>query len=252
VALERLTPTKTASAIARARADEAHLPEEQRLFDDPFARHFDDIHADVQEVFDTIPFFREQIRLRTRYLDDCVRAALTAGTRQIVLLGAGFDMRAARMPEIADAGAVVVEVDHAEQLAAKRQRLSEVGLELPAPVRHAPADLMGEPAALEGALRSAGIGGAPVLWVAEGLFGYLSGDALARMAEVAARLSAPGSLLVGNYFIGAFTLPTLVELIGPTGWTVEAGPGFDALHRSHIGPDVPPGSEAFQFLRATR
>src|SRR5919204_6404377 len=82
----------TAAAVARVREEEGLRPPGQRLFEDPFARLFRG-DADAEEVtarFFTVPFFREGIRLRTRFIDDVVRDALGAGLRQVVLLGAGL------------------------------------------------------------------------------------------------------------------------------------------------------------------
>jgi O-methyltransferase involved in polyketide biosynthesis len=50
------------------------------------------------------------MQVRTRLLDDAVRNFIDAGGRQLVLLGAGFDCRALRMPELDCAQ--VFEVDH--------------------------------------------------------------------------------------------------------------------------------------------
>ncbi|RJQ80018.1 SAM-dependent methyltransferase [Pseudonocardiaceae bacterium YIM PH 21723] len=58
---------------------------------------------------------------RTKYMDDVLRAELAAGTTQVVLLGAGFDTRAYRMPELT--GANVFEVDHPVTAARKQARL---------------------------------------------------------------------------------------------------------------------------------
>ncbi|HEY2370442.1 MAG TPA: class I SAM-dependent methyltransferase [Polyangiaceae bacterium] len=47
------------------------------------------------------PVLRDGVRLRTRYIDDALREAVKGGFDQFVLLGAGFDARALRMPELA-------------------------------------------------------------------------------------------------------------------------------------------------------
>lgn len=60
--------------------------------------------------------------LRTRYLDDCVVRALQAGMRQVVILGAGLDTRAARL---AGEGVSFFEVDQPASQADKRERLSK-------------------------------------------------------------------------------------------------------------------------------
>ena len=59
--------------------------------------------------------------LRTRYLDDCVVRALDRGIRQVVILGAGLDTRAARLGRD---GARFFEVDQPASQADKRVRLS--------------------------------------------------------------------------------------------------------------------------------
>ena len=50
--------------------------------------------------FLALPFLPELVRIRTRFIDDFVRDGLAAVPRQIVLLGAGFDPRALRLPEV--------------------------------------------------------------------------------------------------------------------------------------------------------
>jgi methyltransferase (TIGR00027 family) len=63
------------------------------------------------------------VALRTRFIDDCVRRALSAGVRQVVVLGAGLDTRAARL---AGEGARFFEVDQPASQAEKRERLSKL------------------------------------------------------------------------------------------------------------------------------
>ncbi len=61
---------------------------------------------------------------RTRFIDDVVRAEVAAGTRQIVILGAGYDSRAHRLSELATVR--VYEVDRADTQAEKQRRLELV------------------------------------------------------------------------------------------------------------------------------
>ena len=53
-----------------------------------------------------------------------------AGGRQVVLLGAGYDTRALRLPELADA--TVLEVDHPATQGRKRSVLAKLGADSPA------------------------------------------------------------------------------------------------------------------------
>lgn len=61
------------------------------------------------------------IALRTRALDDLLNTALDRGIEQVVILGAGLDMRAARL---ARAGVRFFEVDHPHTQADKLRRLA--------------------------------------------------------------------------------------------------------------------------------
>ena len=71
--------------------------------------------AKVIEQFDIIP-------LRVAKVDAELGAAIEGGCRQLVLLGAGLDTRAYRMPSLA--GIPVYEVDHPATQAYKRRKAS--------------------------------------------------------------------------------------------------------------------------------
>jgi methyltransferase (TIGR00027 family) len=60
---------------------------------------------------------------RTAFIDEALVAALRRKTHQIVILGAGYDTRALRIPGIETA--MVYEVDHPDTQAFKRARLGE-------------------------------------------------------------------------------------------------------------------------------
>jgi O-methyltransferase involved in polyketide biosynthesis len=117
----------TAFSIAVVRAEEGQRPRAERLFDDPYARLFaaagEHVKDNTQRFLD-LPFFRDGVRLRTRFIDDAVRDGLVAGLEQIVILGAGFDARGLRMGDIDGRRVRLYEVDTAEQLARKRTVLS--------------------------------------------------------------------------------------------------------------------------------
>jgi methyltransferase (TIGR00027 family) len=247
-----MTPMQTAAPIASVRAAEGERPESERLFVDPYAHLFADAAPEVMQLFLGIPFFEEHIRLRTRFIDDAVRRALRAGMKEVILIGAGFDCRALRMPEIASAGARVIEVDHEGQLAEKRRRLAAARVAIPAHVVHAPADLQidGE---LERALAGAGVpSNVRAAWVCEGLFGYLSYDDLRTLALTAGRLSGPGSMLVANYNGGVLRSELVSDAFTAAGWRDEPTPTFADLHLSHLGKAPPSGSEAFVLFEAVR
>jgi methyltransferase (TIGR00027 family) len=125
-------------------------------------------------------------KVRTRFYDEFF---LEAGITQVVILAAGLDSRAYRLPW--PAGTVVYEVDRPRVLEFKTRTLAELGAEPTAGRRVVAADLRGD---WPGALRAAGFDPArPTAWSAEGLLGYLPPDAQDRLLDTVTELSAPGS-----------------------------------------------------------
>ncbi len=129
---------------------------------------------------------------RTVAIDDAVREH---GAPQVVVLGAGLDARAWRMPELA--GAVVFEVDHPASQRDKQRRLGGTRPTAGRVVVVA-VDLEHDP--LAPALEAAGFDpGLETTWVWEGVVPYLTADAVAETVRRLAELSASGSMLVVNY-----------------------------------------------------
>ena len=129
---------------------------------------------------------------RTITIDEAIRDH-AAG--QLVVLGAGLDARAWRMPDLGDT--TVFEVDHP---ASQREKLRRVGGLAPTARRVVPVavDLARE--RLGPALESAGLDRQAVTtWVWEGVVPYLTGDEVRATVAQVAELCAPGSRLVVNY-----------------------------------------------------
>ena len=134
-------PSRTAEHMALFRALESSRPKD-RLFEDPFAELFlrppfrflllvsraGRLRALVNHSIDVAgPGARSSAIARTRFIDDAVRSALDDGVQQIVILGAGFDCRAYRMPGMERIR--VFEVDHPDTLARKQRRLAGTDVE---------------------------------------------------------------------------------------------------------------------------
>ena len=136
---------------------------------------------------------------RTIAIDEAIRDH-AAG--QVVLLGAGLDARAYRMPELA--ATTVFEVDHPASQLDKLRRVGAIATIAERLVSVA-VDLTSE--RLAGPLDAAGFDREAVsTWVWEGVVPYLSAaDVRATVAQLA-ELTAPGSRLVINY--QARSLPT--------------------------------------------
>ncbi|MFH8340846.1 class I SAM-dependent methyltransferase [Streptomyces sp. AM6-12] len=138
----------------------------------------------------------EVVVARTVAIDEALRAH-PAG--QLVILGAGLDTRAWRLPELARTD--VWEVDHPASQRDKRARLTEAGPGLPATarsVRFTPVDFAAGD--LGAALAAAGHDpSAPTTWLWEGVVPYLTRDQVRATLTALTARTAPGSALVVNY-----------------------------------------------------
>jgi methyltransferase (TIGR00027 family) len=160
--------------------------------------------------------------LRTSAIDAAVAAAVAGGATQLIILGAGYDGRAWRMPELA--GVRVFEVDHPATQGSKRAHLSELP---PAQGVVSFVSIDFERESLDAVLERAGHDrSAPTCWIWEGVVMYLTRDAMrATLADVARR-SAPGSTLIVNYHSAhrRFVARMVLWLIGEpqiSAWTPE-------------------------------
>ena len=228
-----LTVADTAYSIAVIRAEESERPAAERLFEDPYAPLFAAAGAHAGEGtarFLSLPFFRDGVRLRTRFIDDAVREGLHAGLDQVVLLGAGFDCRGMRLPEIAARGASVFEVDLAEQLDAKRALLAAAGVTVPPSLAYVPCDFaadFGE--ALTAAMVESGFrAGVGALFVWEGVIGYIDDVAIDRSLAFMVRAGGPGTRLVVT------AGQSVLDRARRVGFTATEEHGCDALWRRYL------------------
>lgn len=115
----------TAFFIAGIREKEKH--QERPLFEDPYAEFFvtDEVREQVRKVFAVLPDGMELVRYRSFLFDDIVRREIGNGMQQIVVLGAGFDMRPMMFQTD---GVRFCDVDQPAVLAFKRKVLESRGL----------------------------------------------------------------------------------------------------------------------------
>jgi len=137
------------------------------------------------------------MQVRTRVIDDAVRAFAAAGGHQIVVLGAGYDCRALRLPELA--AAQVYEIDHPSTQGHKRSVLERLGVTSPA--RYLAWDFETRPMDdLPAALADAGHDpSALTLTIWEGVTVYLTEGAIDASLQAIASWSAPHSTLAMTY-----------------------------------------------------
>jgi len=241
------SPSRTAAFVAAARQLGQLLPESARLADDPYggafaspaiARWFDK-NTDQLRLLAEVPGLRQWIlymQVRTRVIDDALREFTAGGGRQLVILGAGYDCRALRLPELADVR--VLEVDHPATQARKRSVLDQLGA-------RSHADYVTwdfEARAMEDLpdiLDEAGLDlGKPTFTIWEGVTMYLTEPAIDASLRAIRAWSAQGSRLALTYFAkGRIEKPTLltramaavVATFGEPwkfGWTPTELPGY--------------------------
>lgn len=182
----------TALSVAAIRAEETARPD--RLFADPLAAAFvaaSGWSASRPPGDRRAIVLRAWVVARTVFLDELLASACRDGRRQVVLLGAGLDVRAFRLPW--PPGVRWFELDTADVLDHKDLVLAEQAAVAGCariPVR---CDLRTD---WPGALLAAGFEpGQPTVWVAEGVLAYLPQEQVEGVLADLTALSAPGSRL---------------------------------------------------------
>jgi methyltransferase (TIGR00027 family) len=184
--------------MAFFRALESMRHTDERLFHDPFAACFlrpglrkavycsknPSVRAVINWYVDTrMPGARTSAIARTRLIDDRLREALGTGIKQVVILGAGYDCRFLRLPELSEAA--VYEVDHRETLRSKRDCLDRIAPSASSFVRYVEIDFNHED--LSDTLNDAGFDRArPTVFLWEGVTNYLTDEAVDRVLDVIA------------------------------------------------------------------
>ncbi len=189
----------TATMVAAQRV----LANREGLIDDPFAEPFVravgldfftkalDGEVELEELDPRFSMQRaaEGMAVRTRHFDRLFTDAAAAGVRQAVILAAGLDARAYRLPWLD--GTVVYEVDQPEVIDFKSRTLADLGAQPTADRRTVAIDLREDwPAALR---RNGFDDSQPTAWIAEGLLIYLPPEAQDLLFDRINELSAPGS-----------------------------------------------------------
>lgn len=219
--------------------------EEKELFEDPFARHFRSTDPEVVAAtkrYLELPLFKEGIRLRTRYIDDALKDALKAGISQVVILGAGFDMRAARMKECQKKGVTVFEVDLPAQLERKKKLLEAGGVEPLKNVASVGLDFNVDSAETwESKLVEAGfkVGkGAVFIW--EGVIGYIDDDMIEKSLRFMAKAGGKNTRVIFTSGQDAFDPDTTEERLKRFGFSACEELGLDDAWRYYLNSEPPP------------
>ena len=202
-------PSKTAQFMAAFRALESTYPRERRLFEDPLALRFLSpalrivayasniacVRQGVVKLLDSVwTGARASGVARTRLIDDFLRRGIEDGCAQAVILGAGYDSRAYRMPELK--GLKIFEVDHPSTLRLKKEKMRKASCGC-GHVSYVEIDFLRQP--LAQVLGAAGFDGTlPAFFIWEGVTNYLSETAVRQTLRCIGSL-APGTLLAFTY-----------------------------------------------------
>ncbi len=207
--------SSTAYGAAFLRAVENLLPEDIRLFDDPYSEKIMPpifklfvIIMRPPKIWSFLMNMREKstpgvvggIICRTRYIDDVLKNAIKEGFEAVVNLGAGMDTRVFRIPGIENVK--YFELDFPEVLKAKRAYINKKIGELPANVSLVPVDFNRQELGEE--LKKAGYTlSSKTFFIWEGVTQYISREAIDNTLKYVAR-AATGSRIVFTYVLESF------------------------------------------------
>lgn len=247
----------TALGVAWARARESSS--EQPLFTDPHAQQFIDAAAErgwsppARAMADRVARIGDYAAVRTKWFDEFFIAAGANGVEQAVILAAGLDARAWRLPWTSTTR--VYELDQPQVLAFKADTLRKHGVEAAARYTAVAIDLRQD---WPKALRDNGFDTSePTAWSAEGLLSYLPSPGQDLLFERVHKLSAPGSRFavdvgepqgsdVSDLYIEDRS--DVADWLANHGWRTSVTPAVNLLEHYHR--DVPDAMPRTEFVSA--
>lgn len=266
----------TATLVALYRAIESSRPAPERLFQDPLAPAFLGWRFRWALRLSRLPVIgnalswslidghwagpRGTVAVRTRYIDDVLGNALRDGMDQVVILGAGFDFRAYRLPGMDRAR--VFEVDHPATQARKKAVVTRRLGALPAHVTLVPTDFTTH--SLEAVMPAAGYRrGVRTFFICEGVTHYLSASAVDALFDFVGGSAAASSQMVFTSihrgmlegavaFTGAANTLATVQRAGEPytfGFDPAELPRHLAAHHLRLVEDVGPATYRDRYLR---
>jgi methyltransferase (TIGR00027 family) len=197
--------SKSAAGVALLRAVEAQKPEAQRICYDPYAGAFiPGIGYAISKWVVSSGLYERMapgatafVALRERAIDDFLKACLIAGLDQVVILGAGFDTRAYRIPGMARTR--VFEIDAPATQTVKLERLKTVIDPLPKNITFLPVDFNTQ--TLEVRLPANGYNEqAKSLFIWQGVTYFLTAQGVDSTLAFIANHAGPGSAVIFDYF----------------------------------------------------
>ena len=207
--------SSTGYVPAVIRAMENLLPEDKRLFEDPYSEKFLSpfykffvILMRSPKILNFLIKIREKLTpgviggliCRTRYIDDVLNNAIKKGVGTVVNLGAGMDTRAFRIPGIENIP--YFELDFPELQKVKKSYIDKKIGELPSNVSLVPVDFNSQDLGEE--LKKAGYDlSSKTLFMWEGVTQYISKEAIDNTLKYVTQ-APTGSRIVFTYVLKSF------------------------------------------------
>jgi methyltransferase (TIGR00027 family) len=201
----------TAMGIAIVRGIESEKPEGERICYDPYARLFvNPFLYQFVRFFDKLGYSEIKgpgvmgfLAVRDRHIDEFLKAQITQGIDQVVILGAGLDSRAYRFDEMKRIK--VFEVDHPASQQTKIERLQKIFGSIPSHVTYVSIDFNTE--TLANRLTANGYDEKlKTCFIWQGVTQYLTPSAVDDTLSFIAHHSSAGSSVIFDYMY-----PTLLD-----------------------------------------
>lgn len=220
-----VVPRALADAAARASETSSELP----LFTDPYARLFLDA-AGTHKSAETPKNQRSLVdyaAARTKWFDDYFLSSSSSGVSQVVILAAGLDARAWRLPWLNDT--VIYEVDRPEVLELKQRILAGADASAAANYVPVPADLTED---WPKVLTATGFDHTePTAWAAEGLLAFLSDNSQEALFDRIELYSARGSRIAADARAEVYS--DISCWLCTRHWEVSSTGAAELMHRYH-------------------
>lgn len=207
--VDRENASKMAEEIAFHRVVEMFMPEDERIFGDPYAIRFvnpemleylakNPVEAQKksEELEKLFPGVHNSIVARVKYFDDFVEKLANEGLEQLVILGAGYDTRAYRIKELENVK--VFEVDHPNTQSLKIQKVKEIFGSIPEHIVYVPIDFDNQELGRK-LLESGCNPSKRTLFIMEGLFMYIPPEAVNETLSFIVNNSAKSSAVIFDY-----------------------------------------------------
>ena len=172
---------------------------------------------------------------RAAYTEQALKAAALNGTKQYVMLGAGMDTAALRLPD-GMAHFPVFEVDHPRTQQEKLRRIQRAGLTIPQNVRYVPVDFTKDDLT-ERLLASGFRPKAKSFFSLLGVSYYLTAEQIGNLLDAVSALCVNGSTLVFDYADeGLFSSPVrrvknMLAMAKAGGEEMQSCFGYTALEK---------------------